>query len=137
MSNQTRPSNPEPAADESPTETAETICVLADGTVLSPAGGVAWCSAHHGVRNEDESGHCDMYDPRFDDGDDVPDTCVFHDLFFRPDMVVDEPHVCIFTGTEPDCDERIKVARSIIAGSDVDVEGVSFVIVPTSELAVA
>lgn len=50
---------------------------------------------------------------------------------------VDEPHVCIFTGTEPDCDERIKVARSIIAGSDVDVEGVSFVIVPTSELAVA
>lgn len=50
---------------------------------------------------------------------------------------VDEPHVCIFTGTEPDCEERIKVAQAIIADSEVNVEGVSFVVLPTSELAVA
>jgi hypothetical protein len=50
---------------------------------------------------------------------------------------VEEPHVCIFTGTEVECEQRIETARSIIGNSEVDVEGVSFVVVPTSDVAVA
>ena len=54
--------------------------------------------------------------------------------------IVDLTHVCIFTGSEEDCSRRVEMARMTIAGSEIDRQvqggGVSFIVVPTSELEV-
>lgn len=46
------------------------------------AGDVEWCSAHHGIRNEDEH-RCDMIDVSDGEGDD----CVLHALFWTSPVV--------------------------------------------------
>lgn len=60
---------------------------------LQIAGGVEWCAAHHGVRNEDAE-RCDMYDDfdcpgNWEDEDDHPDDCAecacdLRPLYFGP-----------------------------------------------------
>ena len=54
-------------------------------------GGVEWCTEHHGIRNEDNGGECDMADGEYTD---EPAACEFHALHWSvpvTDRVAPEP----------------------------------------------